>query len=433
MPSPGAAVPPHRTVRRRPLRRAAALALLLLLLLAGTVAWLDRLPEATPAAPRPTPDAGTVARGAALARLANCAGCHTAPGGQAYAGGRALAIPFGSVVAGNLTPDADTGLGRWTADEFWRALHHGRGRDGRRLVPAFPYTSFTHIGRDDSDALYAFLRTLAPVSAARQAHALRWPFGTQPALALWRVLHFRPAPVAATPPPGPSAARGAWLVRGPGHCAECHAARNGLGGRIDADALRGGLMPMGDWQAPALACLTGRGTPDGARSAAFVALLHGGQAGPDVVAGPMAEVVLASTRHWPEDELRAVAAHLATLPCPPAPPPPPPLDEARQALGQRLYSRHCADCHGAQGQGVAGIYPALAGNRSVNLPSAVNLVQALRHGGFAPATAAHPRPHGMPPQFLTDDEMAAVASWVRQAWGNQGQPVGWLEVSRMGR
>ncbi|MDT7838475.1 c-type cytochrome [Aquabacterium sp. OR-4] len=437
---------PHRY--RHPLRgRLAVLGALLAVLLAtaaAAVAWLDRLPAepATPAAGPPPADAATLARGAALARLANCAGCHTAPGGAALAGARALATPFGTVFAGNLTPDPATGLGHWSADDFWRALHHGRGRDGRRLVPAFPYTSFTHIGRADSDALFAWLCAQTPVAAARPPHALRWPFGSQPALAVWRVLHFRPAEAAAAPAPGPSAERGAWLVRGPGHCAECHAARNALGGRIQPEALRGGLMPMGDWEAPALACLTARpgaegsGPPDAARSAGLVSLLRTGRHGPDSVAGPMAEVVLASTQYWPEDDLRAVAAHLARLPCPgPAerPAPPSPLSDERRALGQQLYTRHCADCHGARGEGVAGIYPALAGNRSVNLPTALNLVQALRHGGFAPATASHQRPHGMPPQFLNDDEMAAVASWVRQAWGNQGQPLGWLEVSRVPR
>lgn len=409
---------------------------------AAAVAWLDRAPGDTssagpsagvaPAFANAT-DAATLARGAALARLANCAGCHTAPGGTPYAGGRALATPFGTVHAGNLTPDADTGLGRWTADDFWRALHHGRGRDGRRLVPAFPYTSYTHLSRSDTDALWAWLRSLPPVAAERPAHALRWPFGSEPALAVWRVLFFRPDAAPQAPPPGPTAERGAWLVRGPGHCAECHAARNALGGRIDPEALRGGLMPMGDWESPALACLSGRGQADAARTAGFVALMRSGQHGPDAVAGPMAEVVIGSTQHWPEDELRAVAAHLARLPCPPEPPPPAPLSDERRALGQRLYSRHCADCHGVQGEGLPGVYPALAGNASVNLPTAVNLVQALRHGGFAPATAANPRPYGMPPQFLSDDEMAAVASWVRQAWGNRGQPVGWLEVSRVPR
>lgn len=415
-------------------RRAAITLVVGLAMGAAAVAWLDRLPADPVTSATPiTADAATLERGAALARLAHCAGCHTAPGGAPYAGGRALATPFGAVYAGNLTPDADTGLGRWTADDFWRALHHGRGRDGRRLVPAFPYTSFTHLSRADTDALFAWLRRLPPVAAPRQVHGLRWPFGSQPALAVWRALYFRADDAPATPPPGVTAARGAWLVRGPGHCVECHAPRDRLGGLIAPEALRGGLMPMGDWESPALACLTGRGQADAARTAAFVALMRSGRHDADTVAGPMAEVVIGSTQHWPEDELRAVAAHLASLPCPPAPARPAALADDRRALGERLYGRHCADCHGARGEGVPGVYPALAGNLSVNLPGAANLVQALRHGGFAPATEANPRPYGMPPQFLTDDEMAAVASWVRQAWGNTGQPVDWLEVSRVPR
>ncbi|MEO7854628.1 MAG: cytochrome c [Rubrivivax sp.] len=129
-----------------------------------SVAWIDRaVPIAADA--RPSESTPTqVARGELLARAGNCAACHTARGGAPYAGGRVIDTPFGTVYAGNLTPDAATGLGRWSADHFWRALHHGRGFDGRRLVPAFPYPQFTRITRDDSDALYAFLRTLPPVS-----------------------------------------------------------------------------------------------------------------------------------------------------------------------------------------------------------------------------------------------------------------------------
>ncbi|MFM8768789.1 MAG: c-type cytochrome [Rubrivivax sp.] len=146
-----------------------------------------------PSSPEASADASSdVAQGAYLALVGNCAGCHTAPGGAAYAGGRAIDTPFGAVYAGNLTPDAETGLGRWTADSFWRALHQGRSHDSRRLTPAFPDTSNTHLTRQDSDRLFAYLRSLPAVRQAQRPHELRWPFGTQPALAVWQWLYFRP-------------------------------------------------------------------------------------------------------------------------------------------------------------------------------------------------------------------------------------------------
>lgn len=413
---------------------------LALLGLALWVGWTDRLPPSapstSPAQSTAQPAAERLARGAYVARLGNCAACHTAPGGTPLAGGRAIATPFGSVVAGNLTPDPATGLGRWNADDFWRALHHGRSRDGRRLSPAFPYAEFSHIARDDADALFDWLRAqpAAPQPAAPPGAGLRWPFGSQPALALWRALFFRPAPtLAQAPAMAATAERGAYLVRGLGHCASCHAPRNRLGATLDAAALAGGLMPMGDWQAPALACGAGDGDSPAAQ-ARLLGLLKTGTSARDSVAGPMAEVVLRSTQHWHDEDLRALVLHLARLgPCPPPRPSPPAAPQDQRELGQRLYGRLCADCHGAQGEGRPGAYPALAGNRSVNLPSALNLVQLLRHGGFAPSTAGHPQPHGMPPQLLGDAEIAAVASFVRQSWGNRASAVDWIEVSPMAR
>ena len=154
------------TPRRWSFARLLVLAVLgMLTAAAAAVVWLSRTPDIPPSPVRRA-DAATVARGAYLARVGNCAACHTARGGLAYAGGRGLPTPFGTVYGGNLTPDEGTGLGRWSADDFWRALHHGRSRDGRLLTPAFPYTAFTQVSRDDSDALYVYLRSLAPVAQA---------------------------------------------------------------------------------------------------------------------------------------------------------------------------------------------------------------------------------------------------------------------------
>ncbi|MEJ7932376.1 cytochrome c [Ramlibacter sp. AN1015] len=371
------------------------------------------------------------ARGAYLARAGNCMSCHTARGGAPYAGGRPLETPFGTVYGSNLTP-AGAGLGAWTEDDFWRALHHGRSRDGSMLVPAFPYTHYTQVSRDDSDALFAYLRTLDPVERENIPHALRWPFGTQAALAAWRALYFRPGVHRDDPARSPEWNRGAYLVRGLGHCAACHSARDALGGSDLLD-LSGGVIPMQSWYAPSLASPQEAGVAHWERER-IVELLGTGRTTGASTLGPMAEVVLHSTQHLTPADLRAMAVFLQSVP--PAQegtaPAPAPVSAQLAQRGARLYGEHCASCHGEQGQGVPGAYPALAGNRAVTMHNTANLVQAVIYGGFPPATEGNPRPFGMPPFALelSDADVAAVLSFVRTAWGNRAGAVRELDVAQ---
>jgi len=415
------------------------------LMLAGAlvVLWaqltVPALPPVSGSVPAPSPQ--LVERGAYLARAGNCAACHTTKGEAAYAGGSAIETRFGRVTPGNLTPDPAHGLGRWSADAFWRAMHHGQSRDGRLLNPAFPYTSYTHITREDSDALFAFLQSQAPVARPNPSHALRFPFNTQAALAVWRTLYFEPA--AALPQPGPSIEsartaewnRGAYLVRGLGHCAACHATRDVLAGVPSGAEFTGGLMNEQGWYAPSLLDRREGGVADWHEDD-VVRLLQTGVAR-DVAAsvmGPMAEVVFHSTQHLTEADLRAMAVYLQHLePREVAQPAPEAAASSVLALGERLYETHCIDCHGAGGEGAGKAYPPLAGNRSVTMASPANTVQAILSGGFTPATAGHPQPFGMPPYrtLLTDAEIAAVASYIRQSWGNQAGAVVPLHVQRL--
>lgn len=380
-------------------------------------------PSAVPAPSTAASRVDLVARGAYLARVGNCAGCHTAPGGAPMAGSVRLETPYGAVHAGNLTPDPETGLGRWSADEFHRAMHEGRGRDGRRLVPAFPYTSFTHVAREDNDALFAYLKSLAPVKNAAMPHALRFPFGTQAALAVWQWINFTPAPPAARPP-AEGLARGEYLVRGLGHCGECHAPRNRWS--APGSDLTGSEMPADRWYAPSLHPPHTGAAP----SSQTVALLRDGIGVAGTASGPMARVVLDSTQHWRPDDLEQAARYLASLPRGAAPVAAAPADPLLMKAGARLYADRCADCHGADGRGAPGVYPALAGNPGVTQPGIHNLVQVLRHGGFPPSTAGNPRPYGMPPSELSDAEVSAVLSYLRQSWGHQAPAVTVLEVMR---
>ena len=404
------------------------LALLLAVVAAsGLVAWLNLRGEAPLADVALDTSPAAVERGRVLALAGNCAGCHSAPGGAPYAGGLGIATPFGTAFAGNLTPDPEHGLGRWTAAEFRRAMRHGRGRDGRLLVPVFPYPNYTQVRDADNDALFAWLRTLPPVAQPNRPHELRFPYGTQAALAVWRALFFRPGGFTDEPARPADWNRGAYLVRGLGHCNACHAQRNWLGGTGGLADLGGGLIPQQGWYAPAL---------DAPADAPWsrdeiVALLGTGQGPRGAVLGPMAEVVFHSTQHLPRADLDAIAAYLAALPprtaaAPAATAPTPPRAE-------RLYADHCAGCHGPQGQGAPGAVAPLAGNRTVLLESPANVVKVILAGGFPPATAGNPRPHGMPPfgPVLGDADVAALATYVRNSWGNAAPAVAPLDVLRL--
>ncbi len=411
---------------------AAAVALLL-----AAIVWQRNMRDETDvpapmAAAAPSP--ALVERGAYLARAGNCMGCHTTRGGTPYAGGRGIATPFGTVFSSNLTPDPATGIGSWTAGHFWRAMHNGRSKDGRLLYPAFPYTSYTEVSREDSDALYAYLKSRPPAAQPNTAHTLRWPFSTQTALAVWRALYFSPGGYAPEARQTAEWNRGAYLVRGLGHCSACHSTRNALGATRTPLDLAGGLIPMQNWYAPSLTSAAEAGVADWS-TADIAALLKTGVSPRGSVLGPMAEVVLHSTQHLSDADLTAMAVFLQSLPPTAADKPATmaPGNSTVAQAGARLYEQHCAQCHGEQGRGVPGAYPPLAGNRAVTMDATANLVQVVLNGGYAPATAGNPRPFGMPPFVLVmnDTELAALLTYLRSAWGNQASAVTATEVNRM--
>ena len=398
--------------------------------LAAAIVWLNiRGEDDTPPVAQAT---GAVARGAYLARVGNCIACHTERGGTPFAGGRAIETPFGTVHSSNLTPDGATGIGAWSSSDFWRALHNGRSRDGRLLTPAFPYPNYTLVTREDSDAIFAYLRSLPAVQRANTPHNLRWPYSTQAALAVWRALYFTPGSYQADKSHPPEWNRGAYLVMGLGHCSACHTARNALGASSDMMDLSGGVIPMQNWYAPSLASRGEAGVGDW-DVAQVEKLLRTGVAPRGTVLGPMAEVVLQSTQHLDDADARAMAVFLKALPQREGEPVKAlPLPARIEEQGALVYRNNCAQCHGDKGEGVPGVYPALAGNRAVNLPVTANLVQVALGGGFPPATAGNPRPFGMPPYatLLSDAEVAAVLSYVRMSWGNQSGRVSELEVTQ---
>ena len=420
---------------------------LLVIVLVALTAWLV-LPDAPVAVP-PTAsapelgDKATIERGRYLAVLGNCMGCHTQRGKTPFAGGRGITTPFGTVFSSNLTPDV-TGLRGWSADDFWRALHHGQSRDGRWLNPVFPYTNTTHISRADSDALYVFFKSLKPTPSSVPPNDLRWPYNTQAALKVWRTLYFKPgseAPAAVDASLPDELRRGAYLVNGLAHCSACHTPRNAMGGSGNMLELSGGLMPVQNWYAPSLLDPSEAGVQKRSLHE-IVTLLRSGRSGPHIVTGPMAEVIQYSTQHWEARDLQAMAAYLQSLPVQRKRSVSnsafvPPMDLSHTP-GAKLYEQHCAQCHGAQGRGIKGddgawAYPPLARNPTVLQNPPANLLQSVLYGGFGPSTAEHPRPYGMPPYALqlSERDIAQVLSYVRGSWGNNASPVTDFDVQRL--
>lgn len=378
-------------------------------------------------------DPALVARGEYLATVGDCAGCHTAQGGARYAGGRSLATPFGNIPVPNITPDRETGLGNWSFEDFWQALHSGKGRHGELLYPAFSYTSYTKVSRDDALAIFAWLQSLPPVHRPNAAPALAFPYSVRKSLAAWRTLYFKEGEFKPDPAQSSEWNRGAYLVQGLGHCNECHAARDTLGGTPPDVHLTGGQIPMQNWYAPDLSTRKNGGL-EGWSAQDIVDLLKTGQSARGVAFGPMAAVVSGSTQHMTDADLRAIATYLQSLPPrgPVAEPTSPFDTRALTMQGEKVYAQHCAECHGKSGRGVAGVYPPLDGNSSVTEPTGINATRMVLLGGFAPLTTANPRPYSMPPfaQQLSDSEVAAVVTYIRRGWSNQAPIVRSEDVSK---
>lgn len=416
-------------------RRLLSVLLLTLVLAVSLLAWLGLRRDAGAQGPVP-PIAehltDPVERGAYLARVANCRGCHTAHDAEPYAGGRAIPTRFGRFYAPNITPDAQTGLGDWDADAFWDAMHEGRGRDGAPLYPVFPYTHYTRLSRTDTDAIWAYLRSLPAVQRASPPHELHFPYDQRALLVAWRALFFRPGVQPIDAARDERWNRGAYLVQGLGHCGACHESRNALGAVQSRDRPAGGVVL--NWYAPALDSSAEAGVSQWSNEQ-VVALMRDGVAPGASTLGPMAEVVYDSLQHWQAEDLAAMAEYLRALPDrAPVRSARAPLDESGAAFqrGAKTYAEHCADCHGERGEGRGLEAPALAGNRAVTLEPAVNPIRVLLYGGYAPGTAGNPRPYGMPPfhAALTDAQAAELLSFIRASWGNDASPVREHEVAR---
>ena len=413
---------------------------LLLAILAIVAAWLilaNRNPDANQPSVAPADTKRQIARGEYLTRAGNCMSCHTARGGKSYAGGRTVPTPFGNIYTSNLTPDKTTGIGNWTSDDFWQAMHDGRSKDGSLLYPAFPYTSYTRVTRADSDAMFAYLQTIPAVQQKNIEPALRFPYNQRFLLYAWRALYFRPGQYVNDDRKSVEWNRGAYLTQGLGHCSACHSPRDSFGGTGLQAELGGGMIPMLNWYAPPLNGDRDNGLGNW-QASHLAAFLKTGTSPHRAVSGPMAEVVSGSLQYMTHEDVNAMTAYLQSLPqqiAPPVASSENTREDQRKVvleLGRKLYDNQCATCHQAAGEGVASTYPALAGSNAIKSPLATNPIRMVLNGGYPPSTEGNPRPYGMPPfgQSLNDEEVAAVVSYIRNAWGNQASIVSTSEVNR---
>ncbi len=375
------------------------------------------------------------AQGEYLARVGNCLGCHTAKGGQPFAGGHRLFTSFGTFITPNITSDKETGIGLWSEEDFWKAMHEGKSRDGKLLYPAFPYTEYTKVTRADANLIFAYLQSVPAVSQSNLPHEIRFPYNSRPLLYLWRTLFFKQGVYEPDQSKSDEWNRGAYLVQGLGHCNACHIARNVLGASQE-DTVGGGQIMGSNWYAPSLTSRQEAGSMDWAIEE-IIELLSSGVSQRAMTSGPMGTVVRQSLQYLLQDDLRAMAIYLKSLPESNAQskvsyPEMPENVRKYLAQGEKLYKKYCEECHGITGQGAPGVYPALAGNRSVIMTIPTNVIRSVLNGGYPPTTAANPRPYGMPPfqQIIRDEEVAQVVSFIRNAWGNRGSLVSAIDVGQ---
>ena len=416
--------------RKRPWAMALALAGGLVGLAAAALGWRPAIAPVHASAAG-VYSAELIERGRQLAALGNCIGCHTAPGGVPNAGGRAMHTPFGTLYSTNLTPDPETGIGRWSFSAFQRAMREGVSRDGRHLYPAFPFTAFSQATDDDLTALYAFLMSQPAVAAAPRDSELRFPFNLRPLMGLWNALHLQPGPV--TPAPTRSAQwnRGAYLVNGLGHCGACHTPRDATGAERAPSAYLTGALADG-WEAPALGSLS-RSPVVWTEDALLRYLRQGHSAEHGMAGGPMASVVRGLAT-LPEDDVRAMAHYLMSLQSPAQPSATAEAvlarSRAQSALlpgpAQRLFEGACGACHhDGDGPQVLGLNQPLALNGNLHSDRPDNLLRTILDGIQDPAFVAI----GHMPAFrhaLDDRQVAELAAYMRQRFA-PGRPA-WTDL-----
>jgi mono/diheme cytochrome c family protein len=402
-------------------------------------------------------DAALIEQGHYLVIAGDCISCHTRHHGAPFAGGLPLSTPFGIIYSANITPDAVSGIGRWSEQQFARAMREGIAADGTHLYPAFPYPEFTKLSDGDLRALYAYLRSLRPVRYIPPKNDMSFPFGIRALLIGWNMMFLKAERYVPDPARSVEWNRGAYLTQGLGHCGACHTPRNLLGGERQIDALTGGtyrdeisdevvedrVTPMDEWTVRnwSAANLTPSRSGLGAWSiediAAYLKNGHNSRAG---AFGPMSTVIANSTSHLVDADVHAIAVYLKSLAPAAQGARAKPSAEQRQA-GEIVYTSRCGDCHQATGLGMprtgngdtSKTAPPLAGNAALQAPDPATLINVILYGAHEAVISggSWPKMSGFELGVgLDDEQIAALCTYVRSSWGNEASAVEAATVSK---
>ena len=363
-----------------------------------------------------------IERGHYLTTVADCFACHTVlNAGKPFAGGRPIETPFGIITSSNITPDNETGIGTWSDEQFDGAVRKGMRPDGSRLYPAMPFPAYTKMTRDDVLAIRAYLATVEPVHQPVKANTLPFPFNIRLAMRAWDAIYFTEGEFSPDRDQSPAWNRGAYLVQGPGHCTACHTPKSFLGGDKTSDNLRG--FNLQGWFAPDITGDVGQGLGQW-NEADITSYLKTGHNRITAATGPMAEEVVNSTSRYDDNDLHAIATYLKSLPEQQAAAPVRAEPSAMNA-GEAIYRDQCSACHGLDGQGVAMLFPSLAQSSLAHASDPTSAIRLVLRGGRSVATNAEPTAPGMP-SFgwqLNDAQVAAVLTFIRNAWKTSAAPV----------
>ena len=413
--------------------------LLVIVIVVAVAAWICLRTPSSPFenAAKIDANAALIEKGAYVARASDCVACHTTQDGKPFAGGLEMATPIGRIYTTNITPDAETGIGNYSLADFDRAVRKGVNPDGTHLYPAMPYPSYSKLTDEDVEALYAyFMNAVEPVKQTNKSTDIPWPMNARWPLAFWQVMFSPTETYQVDSSKDAQWNRGAYLVEGAGHCGSCHTPRgfamqeNALS--ADSSEFVSGAVLDG-WYAPSL---RGDGnTAIGQWSEAQIAEFLGtGRNAHSVVFGSMTEAFNNSTQYMTDEDLAAIAHYLKSLKANKTV-----IDttadrnqEANNPMGKKVFAQNCAACHGPQGEGKAPWIPPLVGVTSLNAPadSAINITlngsMRVAHNGTADA-------YRMPPHRtkLDDEQIAAVLTYLRGSWGNQGSVVTAQQVSEL--
>ncbi len=397
----------------------------------GTVRLADYKGSNPTGVPAELAHSDPIARGRYLTAAADCQPCHTREGGVPFAGGRAFKTGFGTLYSPNITPDRETGMGAWTAGDFLRAVHQGVRPDGSHLYPAFPYAAYTYLTDEDVQAIWAYLRTVAPARNPVPANDLAFPFNQRWLMGLWSVLFNPDRRFAPNATRTPAWNRGAYLAEALAHCGDCHTPRNVLQGLNHRRKFGGALT--GGWQAYNITSDRASGVGAWTEEDLSRYLATGHAAGHGTASGPMGEAVDFSLSQLTPSDISALVTYLRSIPAIGAVEFPAVRTEVAHAgsgsgtaaetdsLGRQVFAGACSGCHGSTGASPLMERAALTGARAVNDPTALNALQIMLNGSAAGSSGAP----GMPAfgAGYSDAELAAVANYLTATFGARGSTV----------